>query len=876
MRSPASPSSAHQDHIQRLLGARAAHSAATAAADVNGPLAQFPDTPSIYSHAVLSPHVPAPDDHFNFPLPSNHRAFHHLRSDSLNDPQASSLDLGDDDDTYPHPHSPPMSPVYDDDDDTDYGREDSPEPRMSMLGPKMRFHSPAPWELEQDSISEQDEPEDDARSVISKRGKGLFKGDSFAKSFGLKSTVASRPSVDSSRSSSGKEKKSFETTSSYVSAGGALHALAQASMSSTSLAINASSAATVRARFPPARPRTRTEPSANSSLNVSTAPGLSPNSSTFPPSSMASPTADRHHTRSSSPAPSSVFSNPLSRTDTRASSRPDSPNASGQLDYVHPYANPDVSSPYRESMRLPPVVHAQRPVAMPSNEPATVTGLAIPRPPSPQGSILSGPAPSIASGIESSSGPSRRPGGGIQGRTISGPIPVESGALRTMASSSSIRSRNRDTKAFPQPHHLPTGFTELPSSPTFTLISLQEAQAQAKERSRSNTIQDPVPFLQQDPQLQRNAPEPTRTSGNRARARSTSAGGGRAKAAAHQGLSLGTPPVPASMPARPDSDVSPVFQTAPSNNAGPPRLKQKRSGFMRLFNAKDRDLDEPPPVPSPSSAPVPPPPPGGPTQASQSAVARPSRPSLARVPVPLFSVDDVEGKDGRPRNAALRRNARALAIVPPPSERDRPSLYATKDGNPSRATLMPEPASAPPGSSEFPSLSLRPVSTVFSAHFADTLGGDFSLDLDPDASTTTSGLSPTSALSPITPDSSLSSRRESDAVAIAAVNADDDPATVIQALQAQIASSRKAWQRQIWELEGQVRDLRAEMEDMRSKERSGARCVYCGRGGPAQDEMLVIAPARKSSLPDTAHHVHGVVNRPRARTGVGAHFGGAT
>jgi hypothetical protein len=124
-----------------------------------------------------------------------------------------------------------------------------------------------------------------------------------------------------------------------------------------------------------------------------------------------------------------------------------------------------------------------------------------------------------------------------------------------------------------------------------------------------------------------------------------------------------------------------------------------------------------------------------------------------------------------------------------------------------------------------------------------------------------------------------------------------DPSSVIQALQAQIATSRKAWQRQIWELEGQLRDLRAEMEEMRAREATatfpgaGEVCAFCGhKGRNASGDMYMqgavgldsdkdsgspIVPARKASLPEPAR-MTGVVNRPRARTGVGSHFGAAS
>jgi len=100
------------------------------------------------------------------------------------------------------------------------------------------------------------------------------------------------------------------------------------------------------------------------------------------------------------------------------------------------------------------------------------------------------------------------------------------------------------------------------------------------------------------------------------------------------------------------------------------------------------------------------------------------------------------------------------------------------------------------------------------------------------------------------------------------VACEDDPYVIIQQLQEQIKATRKAWQHQIWELEGQVRDLRAEIDDMRIKETSGERCLLCGRDGSlergAQEDQRSVV-----SRP-------GVVDRPRARTGVGTRFGAAT
>jgi hypothetical protein len=83
----------------------------------------------------------------------------------------------------------------------------------------------------------------------------------------------------------------------------------------------------------------------------------------------------------------------------------------------------------------------------------------------------------------------------------------------------------------------------------------------------------------------------------------------------------------------------------------------------------------------------------------------------------------------------------------------------------------------------------------------------------------------------------------------------DDPTFVISALQDQLRESRKAWQRQIWELEGQVRDLKTELEELRS----GDKCEACGRG-------IILQKAAS---------VTGVVHRPRAKTGTGARFASA-
>ena len=98
----------------------------------------------------------------------------------------------------------------------------------------------------------------------------------------------------------------------------------------------------------------------------------------------------------------------------------------------------------------------------------------------------------------------------------------------------------------------------------------------------------------------------------------------------------------------------------------------------------------------------------------------------------------------------------------------------------------------------------------------------------------------------------------------------EDQSSVIRTLQEQIVAARKAWQQQLWELEGQVRDLKAELEDLRVADDGKNYCATCGRGSAAASGPR-IEDLRKAGV-----KVGGVVNRPRARTGVGSRFASGT
>ena len=155
-----------------------------------------------------------------------------------------------------------------------------------------------------------------------------------------------------------------------------------------------------------------------------------------------------------------------------------------------------------------------------------------------------------------------------------------------------------------------------------------------------------------------------------------------------------------------------------------------------------------------------------------------------------------------------------------------------------------------------------------------------SLEVDTGTPTTA-----TTAVSPLSPDfpgtrglEYGSARSSDEKQAMFAIAADGgDQSSVIQALQEQILSSRRAWQRQIWELEGQVRDLKAEVEELRATDGKGEYCAACGRGGGGPRAFAGGSEASGSPrTPDEPRRAGvragGVVNRPRARTGISSRF----
>jgi hypothetical protein len=203
----------------------------TARADVRfSSISEFSDTPSVYSRAFFSPITPdkgevdLPDDcRFKSFSPQSSACEALSNPDRLNDPAASMLDLDDD----PRASFASSDAYGDEEQDLSHDDDDEPMPRMSLLGPKMRFHSRAPWEMDGDPLQEEDEWENSANHLQSASlARGRIKDDAVKKGLGLspsspRSSSATRPSRESS-CSRGKSKTSLETATQTSNPRGAL------------------------------------------------------------------------------------------------------------------------------------------------------------------------------------------------------------------------------------------------------------------------------------------------------------------------------------------------------------------------------------------------------------------------------------------------------------------------------------------------------------------------------------------------------------------------------------------------------------------------------------------------------------------------------
>ena len=523
-------------------------------------------------------------------------------------------------------------------------------------------------------------------------------------------------------------------------------------------------------------------------------------------------------------SPRSVMYSPLSKGPT--SPRPEHWNvptdaASGFMNrspspVSHPYANPELSrTRTRDSVYPKSFVSfdTQSEESLPrSTSLATLTSSAT------TSNSLATPPNQI---IPSKAKPRTR------NREISGPVPLPS-------------------QNVPPEPRLRENITVLPgwqeqTQAAFSLISLEEARAQRRltQMGSGTGLSSAVP-----------QPECSTASQPRSHTRSLGSGG-KAKAVLQSVVTDFNRPTKQrnDPPETPDSAVG----------QGVKSLKHKKSGFMRMFSKEKTpttspldvlnfSVEDPQLVPPPRTprlpthrVPVPPISPAvnptfnssadSPTSPESTVDAHlpHSRPSPKRIIPPLHINTDNSGINRSLAQTHQTSNSLGSNPLQPPKPHFTSPARSRED----------KPQSAPPGKTDFVALSLRPVSTVFSSQFADHLLGtknktpsEPSLDADSGTPTTATG---SGGISPLSPDFvSLHDVREEISqpmtVTSAKSSSDGSQPDVIRALQGQIFGAKEDWQRHVWELEGQVRDLKAEIEEMRQAENSGRYCDVCGRG----------------------------------------------
>ena len=431
----------------------------------------------------------------------------------------------------------------------------------------------------------------------------------------------------------------------------------------------------------------------------------------------------------------------FSRVSNVSSPRPSTSLSSNSHEFVHPYANPDLVVTYAQEPPTSPL----RTGAMFANIVRSDSISTITESNSTSSHSTLTHMASVSSLRQSSLSSPRV--SNLMAKEIS--LPLRPNDLSA--------DKNRELKIMARPVALGPngipGWMDNPSSPTIQLISLAEAQAQAKERARGTTINGgEVPFQEPDQNS-----SPTGNIPMRSRARSISAGA-KAKSALHNMVGGPSPP----KLDKGDSDSSLSTYGVPGKS-----LKHKKSGFMRLFNGKEKEAV--PPVPTLSDAYTA-------HSNSQASVPRTTKMMVPRVPVPILlpsamdestftsSTSSVAADFGslptaRQTHPSPKRIPPSLSIITSHS----PRSPATNLSLPTTATKLQEDgrllSSAPPSTTNFPSLSLRPVSTIFSAHFADHIvPQEVESPVDAEQSLDTpSSISPNTGRSPVTPGFSVRS-----------------------------------------------------------------------------------------------------------------------
>lgn len=503
---------------------------------------------------------------------------------------------------------------------------------------------------------------------------------------------------------------------------------------------------------------------------------------------------------------------------------------------VHPYANPAlvVSSP------LPLIRATSIYQQLTSNE----GNIALP-----ESCITDSISKTGTGDITVNSALSKHRMSSIQPKIISSPLPLI-GSPRQIETP--LAENRLEQTLSPCINNL-AGWTDS-NAPAFSLISLEEARAQRMRSATANPtsrISDGMsnPSSMFPPIESEAAPgadsSPVGGSITRARARSISAGANRARSALQ--TLVGQP-----KPDRRDSEPT-VIVSQPFSAGHPGKtLKHKKSGFMRLFNAGK--------VPEKNEQKIPPPIPSLPDSHSinhvQSITQRTSKTSVHRIPVPRLSPSLFESSRAQSHDTCtsdtLKQSTRrtpGLSIntqQPPVAGVVSASVVDDHGSQIQPPWKVDQPLqSAPAVVSEFPALKLRPVSILFSDHF-----GDHILATESGPSSEIDSTTPRSSPA-LTPLSATQASHEQPAKYLSL----DNQTSIVRSLQEQFAEAKKAWQLHTWELEGQIRDLKATVEELKGSDNKDY-CQSCGR------TTVAAAPPRSES----------VVHRPRARTGTSSRF----
>ncbi|KAJ3548323.1 hypothetical protein NMY22_g1307 [Coprinellus aureogranulatus] len=777
-------------------------------------LTQYTDTPSVYAPTYFSP-GPAfsPRDRLNDP--------HMSTIDMESDPRFS-LAISQSDDTS---HDDDETHSFEEDDDDGPKTGDESDSRLSYLGPKMRIHTRAPWETEA-GIAEEDEDALDSPKhhafPFSFGGRGHS---STGSSSPRPSLSFGRPSGDSARSHI-MPKRSFDTINSQLSSKGALYALAQESLSSASLA---------RSNPPLQKDSLFGKISSFGRARGNSSPSLPP--ALLPTRSHLSSGVPSHH-RNPLDNGSQIDYDPFAANASHYAGHASRPQSPAVEESIHPYANPDLMTTEPSSRSTGYI--SPLPSTPPIRNDSTVTVT--------QKVDLNTPTASRNS-LSSTAGAHKHRVSSIHGREISSPVAVQGSSLPPDMAPG-IESQAGALG------HLP-GWKDKSVPPAFNLISLEEARAlRNKPQPQPPTPVDESTPMQSAANLLSHSTSTLRTTvtedsasvinqepspTGRTRGRTISAGT-KAKNAFHS-------IVGSVMTERrdPEPSITPT-QSTPTSQL-PKQVKHKKSGFMRLFNGsmKEKEPDAaPPPVPSASNA-------------SDIASLNVKR-VVSRIPVPSYNLPHSEPPlpPSPPPAGSAKRAPPALSIntvSSNPQRRDiedqndrqatTSSLYAPK---PWSSSDQP-PLSAPPDMTGFPTLKLRPVSSLFSSGF-EHIVPDLATSSDFD---TPSSSSPHGPVSPITPGKTDPVLR---------------PGSTLQSTtpNSELASSR----RRVTELEMQVHNLQIELEGLRSRQHDhgGPYCHTCGRGRDSspgvRDESLSSTSSSSSGSGGIAHA--SVINRPRAKT----------